>query len=157
VTTILTPAVHGIDISSKMIEVANKNAVEHKTENVDFSKATIFEERYKQESFNVILAFNMLHGLKDNYKVIQRITELLKPGSLFISITPCMKEKMTFLSKLQLPIFLLLIKIGLLPNVLKRFKFYELEDVITNKNLQIIETKKFYNWMSNYFIVAKKI
>ena len=147
----------GIDISSKMIEAAKENAVAYKTENITFSKATIFDERYKKDSFDVILAFNMLHGLGGSHKVMQRITELLKPGSHFISITPCMKEKMTFLSKLQLPFFLLLMKLGFLPNILIRFKFNELENLIANENLQIIEAENFYSWMSNYFVVAKKI
>ena len=75
----------------------------------------------------------MLHGLGGSHKVMQRITELLKPGSHFISITPCMKEKMTFLSKLQLPFFLLLMKLGFLPNILIRFKFNESANLVTSK------------------------
>ena len=148
--------IHGIDISNKMIEGAKKNAALQKTENVEFVKTTIFDERYKRDSFDVILAFNMLHGLEDIQKVMQRISELLKPGSLFISITPCMREKMSLVSNLQLPFFRLLIKLGLLPNVLRRYKFSELENLITNANLQVIESENLYNWMSNYFVVAKK-
>jgi 2-polyprenyl-3-methyl-5-hydroxy-6-metoxy-1,4-benzoquinol methylase len=149
--------IQGIDISSKMIEAAKRKAVERKIENVDFVHATIFDERYTRESFDVILAFNILHTLKDNRQAMQRIIELLKPGGLFISITPCLKEKMEFLNYLQLSFYLLLIKIGLVPDILTRFKFSELEDLIANGNLQIVETENIYHNVSGYFIVAKKI
>ena len=149
--------IHGIDISSKMIEAAKRKAVERKIENVDFAQATIFDERYKRESFDVILAFNILHVLEDNQQIMQRITELLKPGGLFISTTPCLKEKMAFLIKCKLSFYLLLIKIGLVPNMLTRYKISELEDLIANGNFQIVETAILYHRMSCCFIVAKKI
>ncbi len=148
--------IYGIDISSKMIEAAKRKAVERKIENVDFAQTTLFDERFKEESFEVILAFNILHLLEDSRQAVQRITELLKPGGLFISIAPCLGEKMAFLTKLQFSLFLLLGKIGLFPSI-KRFKFSELEDLIATGNLQIIETERFYGELSGYFIVAKKI
>lgn len=149
--------IHAIDISSEMIKIAKRGAVERKIENVDFTKATIFDEIYKKESFNAILAFNILHVLKNNQQVIQRITELLKPGGLFISTTTCLKEKMGFLNKIQLYLYFPLIKLHLIPDMLTFFKFPELEDLITSGNLQIIETEKIFHKVSSYFIVAKKI
>ena len=149
--------IHGIDISSKMIEAAKRGALEHKIENVDFIHATIFDERYKRESFDVITAFGVLHVLDDSQQAIQRITELLKPGGFFISTTPCLKEKMALSNKFQLSFYLLLIKIGLLPNILSRFRFSELEDLVTTGDFQVIETEKLFHRMSCFFIVEKKI
>jgi len=148
--------IYAIDLSSKMIEIAKGKVIERKTENIDFAQATIFDERNKKESFEAILAFNILHVLKYDQQVIQRITELLKPGGLFISATPCLKEKMVIFDKTKLSLYALLIKIGLVPNILTRFQFPELEDLIANSNLQIIETEKLYHRLSSYFIVAKK-
>ena len=108
-----------------MIEAAKRGAVERKIENVDFAYTTIFDERYKKESFDVIMAFGILHVLDDAQQAIQRITELLKSGGFFISTTPCLKEKMALTNKFQLYFYLLLIKIGLLPNILSRFTAYE--------------------------------
>lgn len=88
--------IHAIDISSKMIEIAKKKADGRKIENIDYAHSTIFDERYKRCSFDVILVFYILHLLEDPHKVMQRINELLKPGGLIISATPCMGEK-TFL------------------------------------------------------------
>jgi len=148
--------IHGIDISSKMIDIAKSKAFEQKIENIDFLKAILFDEKVKKESFDVILVFNILHTLKDGQKVMQRIAELLKPGGLIIMTTPCLKEKMSPWHRFKFSPFLLLSKIGIIPN-LKRFTFSELDDLITNENFQIIETEKLFQGMSSYFIVAKKI
>ncbi len=144
----------GIDLSSKMIEFAKRKTGERKIDNIDFEQSTIFDERYKPESFDVILAFNILHLLENTPKVLQRINELLKPGGLIISATACMGEK-TFLNILQVLLFSALIKLGMVPNM-KFFKISELEDSITNGNFKIIEMRSL-NSSSNFFIVAKKI
>ncbi|MFC2104866.1 class I SAM-dependent methyltransferase [Bacteroidota bacterium] len=142
--------VHGIDISSKMIEIAKRNADERKIENVNFAQSSIFEEKLKKESFNVILAYNVLHLVEDTQKVLQRINELLKPGGQIISSTACLGEK-TLLGKF----FIFLSKIGIVPNI-KPFKISELEDLIT-ENFQINEAKTFSDNPPNYFCVATKV
>ena len=138
--------IHGIDISSKMIETAKRKA----GKNVNFAKATIFE-KYGEETFNVILAFNILHLLEEPQKVMQRINELLKSGGLFISVTSCLGEK-TFLRIIAF----LLSKIGIIP-YLKILKIPELEELVANGNFQIVETETLYHISSDYFIVARKI
>jgi len=99
---------HGIDISSKMIDIAKSKAFEQKIENIDFVNATIFDDRVKKESFDVILVFNILHTLKGGQTVMQRITDLLKPEGLMIMITPCLSEKMSTLHRFKFSPFLLL-------------------------------------------------
>jgi len=148
--------IYAIDISSKMLPIAKGRAVERNIDNIDFAQANIFDTRYQRESFDVILAFGILHLLEDNREVIQRITELLKPGGLFISSTPCLAEKMTLLTKFQFYPYLLLDKIGLIPPM-KRFKISELNDLIATGNLQMVETEKIYYKLTGYFYVAKKI
>jgi ubiquinone/menaquinone biosynthesis C-methylase UbiE len=149
--------IQGIDISSKMIERAKRKAVENKIENVDFTHAIIFDERYKRESFDVIMAFSILHALEDHKQVLQRINELLRPGGLFISVTPCLKEKMAIRNRLELSFFRLLIIIRVFPNILTRFKIPELEGLLISGNFQIIETENIFHRMTSYFVAAKKI
>jgi len=148
--------VHGIDISSKMIETATKKAAERKIDNVGFTQATLFDERYARESFDVILASAILHLLENRREVVQRITQLLKPRGLFISSTTCLAEKMTFEMKFKFLPVLLLGKTGLVPSI-KRFKFSELEDLVATGKLQIVESEKLFHQLSFYFIAAKKI
>ncbi len=81
------------DISAQMIEIAKRKTAEQKVENIDFVQAMLFDERLKNESFHVVMAFNVLHLLGDTQKVMQRVYELLKPGGLFISGTVCLREK----------------------------------------------------------------
>jgi 2-polyprenyl-3-methyl-5-hydroxy-6-metoxy-1,4-benzoquinol methylase len=144
--------IHAIDISSKMIEVAKRRAIEENIENVHYQQTTIFDDRYEKRSFNVILAFNILHLLEGTPMVIQRINELLTADGLIISATPCLGERLAFLG-----IFLSLIsRIGIVPYV-KMFKFSELESLITDGNFQIVEFEHLDPSEPVYFIAAKKI
>ncbi len=149
--------IQGIDISSKMIEIAKKRSASSNTQDIDFVKTTIFDERFAKESFDVILAFAILHAIENNPGVLKRIATLLKPGGLFISATPCLKERMAFSNKFQMYFYLLLSKAGLIPVNLNRFNFNEVDRLIADGNFQIIEAEKMFCKMSSYFIAAKKI
>ena len=142
--------VHAIDISSKMIEIAKNKAMGRKIQNIDYAYSTIFDDRYKKGSFDVILAFYVLHLLDDPQKVIQRMNELLKPGGLIISVTPCMGEK-----PILNIIFSIAGKTGIIPKI-RPFKFPEIEHLLTKENLEIIETECLHKRSKQYFISAKK-
>ena len=148
--------IHAIDISSKMIEIAKEKAVNKKVENIHFAQTDIFDERYEKESFDTILAFNVLHTVPDPRKVMQRIYELLRPEGLFISVTPCLRDKMSFMVNIQIQLVRVLCKIGVIPIPIRRLKSSELDDLIANGNFQTIDTDKIYKGASSYFIVAKK-
>ncbi|MDD5615554.1 MAG: methyltransferase domain-containing protein [Candidatus Methanoperedens sp.] len=141
--------VTGIDISSKMIEAAKGKTVERKVNNIDFTQTIIFDEKLKTGSFDVILCFHLLHLVEDTPKVMQRINELLKPGGLIISATPCIRG--TFLGVLLWPVS----KIGLIPPI-TLFKISELEDLMTDGNFEIVETECLHKSGQLYFVVAKK-
>jgi 2-polyprenyl-3-methyl-5-hydroxy-6-metoxy-1,4-benzoquinol methylase len=142
--------VNGIDISSKMIEAAKGKTVERKVKNIDFEQTTIFDEKFKKGSFDVILCFYLLHLMEDKPNVMRRINELLKSGGLMISATPCIKG--TFLGVLLSP----LSKIGLIPQITS-FKVSELEDLMIDENFEIVETECLNKSGQQYFVVAKKI
>jgi 2-polyprenyl-3-methyl-5-hydroxy-6-metoxy-1,4-benzoquinol methylase len=143
--------IHGIDISSRMIEIAKEKASKRMIGNAYFTQASIFDSKFKEETFDVILAFNVLHLFKDTKEVIKRINELLKNGGLFISSTVCLAEKNTFFAFL----FSLLSKIRIIPYV-KFFNISELEDIIVNNNFEKLESEKTFSDTYSYFIVVKK-
>jgi 2-polyprenyl-3-methyl-5-hydroxy-6-metoxy-1,4-benzoquinol methylase len=143
--------INAIDISSKMIEIAKNKAVNRKIQNIDYIQSTIFDKRYKSGSFDVILAFYILHLLEDNHKIIQRINDLLKPGGLIISVTPCFGEKIFLNISLSI-----LSKIGFAPEI-KSFKANELEGLFANGNFQTTENESLHQGVPQYFIVSKKI
>ena len=148
--------IHAIDISPKMIEIAKQKAVASKVKNIHFVQTDIFDERYKKESFDVILAFNMLHTVADPQIVMRRVYALLKPEGLFISVTPCLREKMAFLVNIQIQLVRILCKIGVIPIPIRRLNSSELDDLLVNRDFQTIDTEKLYKGASSYYVVAKK-
>jgi len=136
--------VDGIDISKKMIELAQANALS----NTKFSKTTIFDID-KPGYYNAILAFNVLHFIKEEERVMSKISELLKPGGIFISVTPCLGENKSALGLLAI----IFSKIKILP-FLKSYRFEELDSLVSS-NFEIFETIDFSK--HQYMIVARKI
>ncbi len=142
--------VTGIDISSGMINVANTLANDQCNSNVVFLQTSIFDSSLKEQSFDVIVAFNVLHFVNDE-KSINRLNALLKPGGLFISATACVKEKISLLRVLMAPLKWL----GIIPPM-QYFTLRDLEEVIKKRNFKILETQKLSR-LPDYFIAAQKI
>src|SRR6056297_2200954 len=57
----LVKSVRAIDMSTAMIEIAKTKAAKAGAVNIDFEQADIFDEAFQYGSFDVVLAFNMLH------------------------------------------------------------------------------------------------
>ena len=148
--------VHAIDISSKMIEIAREKAEAKKVENVRFEQSDIFDSKYSNESYDVILAFNMLHTVPSPQDVMLRINELLKPDGLFISVTPCLRQRMSLLVNLQIQLVRVLCKLGLIPIPIRRITSSEVEDLLETGGFQSIESEEIYKDASSYFVVANK-
>jgi hypothetical protein len=86
---------------------------------------------------------------------MDRVNQLLKPGGIFISATPCLGEK-TFLSVLMnIPIFLLS-RVGVIPSI-TFFSASSLTESITHAGFQMIEQKDLSaRPLREYIIVARK-
>jgi ubiquinone/menaquinone biosynthesis C-methylase UbiE len=143
--------ISAFDISSKMIAIATRKAAERQIENIEFVQGTLFDERFENESYHLVLAFNVLHLLDEPQKVVHRIGDLLKPGGLFISGTVCLREKQTIWNLVAL----ILKKTGIIPPV-NSFEIAELKSVITAENFELIETDIFFPDPPRLFMVAKK-
>ena len=144
--------IHAIDISSKMIEMAKSKARERNICNVNYAQGTIYDERFQKESFNVILAFRILHLLENPRVVVRRINELLQPGGVFISVTTCMGSLKILLG---VPL-LLLRKARILPVHINYFKLAQLQGIMTEQGFEILEYEKMDDSIPNYCIVARK-
>ena len=152
----LVKEIIGIDISSEMIRIAKEKSAASKVDNVNFEKADIFDNKYQNESFDVILAFNMLHTVPNPQSVVQRVNDLLKHEGLFISITPCLGQKMSFLVNLQIQFVRVLCKLGVIPIPIRRIKSTDIDDLLAIGNFQPIESEKIFKGASSYFVTAKK-
>ncbi len=92
--------VHGIDLSVKMIELANQKARTQQVDNITFDQIDAFDQRLESHSFSAIIAFNIFHLLNDAPKVLARLNDLLPTGGLLISQTPCLGERNWFFRSL---------------------------------------------------------
>ena len=85
--------VYGIDVSGKMIELANKKERGRQVDNISFEQLDAFDPSLARNSFSAILAFNIFHLVDDAPKVLARLHDLLVAGGLLISQTPCLGER----------------------------------------------------------------
>jgi 2-polyprenyl-3-methyl-5-hydroxy-6-metoxy-1,4-benzoquinol methylase len=148
-------SVRGIDISPRMVEIAKRKADERQVKNAEFLQATIDDERLKKESYDIILSLNVLHLLEKPQQAIQRIHELLKPGGVYISATPCRGENKLTSLFIFVPIFIIT-RIGILPKT-SLLSVNGLEKAITGGKFQIME-KDFLaqSPLAEVLITAKK-
>ncbi|ASP37832.1 SAM-dependent methyltransferase [Bacterioplanes sanyensis] len=85
------------DISPAMIAIARDKAKQQGVNNIDFQAASIDSFDAPENSFDMILALNLLHLVPDRAAALQNIQRLLKPGGLFISSTACLADRMWYL------------------------------------------------------------
>jgi ubiquinone/menaquinone biosynthesis C-methylase UbiE len=142
--------IQGIDVSSKMLAIAQGKADAGNVGNVTFKRSSIDEFSVRDRTFDAVLGLSILHLLEDRDAVIAKVHDMLKPGGIFVSSTVCMGNTMKFF-KLIAPIGLFF---GLLP-VLRVFTTKELEDSLTGAGFEID-----HKWQPGKskaaFIVAKK-
>lgn len=91
------------DVSTGMIEIANKKLESSPTPSLSFRVETVEASLAEEAQFNAILAFNLLLLLRDIPGTLRSIHSRLKEGGLFVSKTECCGE-MNVLFKLALPI-----------------------------------------------------
>ncbi len=143
--------IHAIDISSKMIEIAQGKADAEKVTNVTFERSTIDEFSVSDQTLDAVLGLSILHLLDNKEAVIAKVHKMLKPGAIFVNRTACIGDTMMRFLKLIVPIGKFL---GLMPQVMV-FTTKELEDNLTDAGFEID-----YQWQPGkgkaVFIVAKK-
>ena len=143
--------VDAFDYSPDSIAVSKRKAQRREITNIDFVVTDLCDERYKDASYDIVLAYNILHLIDAPEKAVERINKLLKPGGLLISATGCMGEKKSFFR-----LFLsFLSKIGVVPPMTS-FSIAELENLVTRGSFEIIETEVIDPALTDYFLVAKK-
>lgn len=143
--------VTGIDISSKLLTIAEQRKAERKQDNVEFIKTSLFDERFQPGSFDVVMAFYVLHFFEDVDAVFKRIHDLLVPGGLFISETACLGDKSVIVGKL----LRLAGSLGLLPKI-NLLTTKKLEQALEKAGFRIVEKVRFSNSISEYTLIAKR-
>ncbi|PID94218.1 MAG: methyltransferase type 11 [Bacteroidetes bacterium] len=89
--------VEATDFSEEMIATAQKTAY---PSNIHFSCANIFKLPFDNQTFDVVVASNMLHIIPEPEKAMTEIKRVLKPNGLLIAPTFLWKE-LRFFGKIQ--------------------------------------------------------
>ena len=127
--------VFGVDTSAKMIELAKEKVVKTQINNARFEQADAFDQQLGDFSFSAVLALNIFHLVDDIPKVLSRLRDLLPPGGLLISQTPCLGERGWFFRAL----IGALQKVGVAP-VISELKILDLESLVLSSGFDIVET-----------------
>jgi len=142
--------IRAVDLSAKMLEIAQAKADAAGVRNVTFEKSDIASFSAPEASYDVVMAHSLLHLLEDKDAAIAKIFRLLKPGGYFVSSTVCIGGQVPWL-RVLLPIGRCL---GLLPLV-KFFTPDELAQSLTGAGFRIE-----HSWQpgkrKGVFIVALK-
>jgi len=148
--------IHGLDISTEMINEAIKKKNEKGVKNISFSQGAIFDNDLEKASFEKIVSYGVIHLLDDSEKVVQRIHELLKPGGLFISTTACLQDKMALKNRLEFSAYSIIKRLGIFPLHLNMFRTSDVEKLISSQNFSIVKAEKIFHGITISFIAARK-
>ncbi|MEQ9586772.1 MAG: class I SAM-dependent methyltransferase [Parvibaculaceae bacterium] len=138
------------DASRCMIEIARVKLGPGAPTNITF-QLNGAADMVRGQPFDAILAFSLLHLIKDVPHVLGCIRQQVKPGGLFISKTECLKDR-SILLRAMVPA---LVAIGLAPRV-TFFSSDELVQQIQAAGFEIEQTSYFGANRLSQFIVARR-
>lgn len=126
------------DISSEMIVIGREKAEAEGCANITFELGAPDASPWPDATFDAALAFNVLHLLPARAEALAGVHRLLKPGGLFISKTPCLKDMSQPLGLLVRALVPLMQAVGQAPYV-AFFSSDELEQDIAAAGFDIVE------------------
>jgi len=144
--------INAIDISGKMLNIAKARSLSLNKNNIEYLQTSIYDNTFKENTFDIIFAFNVFHFIEDSNRFLTRVSELLTPNGIFISSTPCLRESRRFSSEFMN----VLSKLGVIPKI-KMLTFFELEKLISKAPFEILDKKTNSEIPRDYIILAKSV
>ncbi|SFE22062.1 class I SAM-dependent methyltransferase [Roseivivax sediminis] len=138
------------DISSAMIEIAEEKRWADGAGNVTFRQGGVTPAEYDAETFDAVLAFNLLHLVPDVGAALATVAQLLPRGGLFISKTPAIGEKWYYR-----PMIWVMKPLGKAPDV-TFLTVPQIDRAIAAAGFEIIETGLYPPSTPSRFVVARK-
>ncbi len=140
------------DSASAMVDIARAKLGAEPQDNLDFVVAPVVDDVFEAGAFDAVLGFSILHLVPDLPRAVARAHEVLKPGGLFISKTPCLGQMGWYLR----PLVAVMRAFGKAPAV-TFFKAAELETAIRDGGFEIVEARAFEGAKTAWFVVARKL
>lgn len=142
------------DISPEMIAIAREKAAAEGIGNARFEVADVAGSA-QGETFDAVMAHNLLHLLPDLNDDLDRIAALVKPGGLFISKTPVRPDGRSLKFAAIRVMIALMRAVGKAPGV--QFETAQgLETALESRGFRVIETWARPGLLSTRYVVARK-
>ncbi|MCA9395897.1 MAG: class I SAM-dependent methyltransferase [Candidatus Omnitrophica bacterium] len=139
------------DVATEMIRIADEKLLQTKASNLTFKACDVLDASFTPGSFDVVLAYNLFHLIPDPDLYTRRIFDLLKPGGIFISKTPCLREGSRLIPiAAKVMAFFYGLK---LPNGLQ---VKDMTECVTRNGFGIIESHEYQPKPVRIFIAAQK-
>ncbi|TDK50061.1 class I SAM-dependent DNA methyltransferase [Antarcticimicrobium luteum] len=139
------------DISPEMIEIAEQKRQAGGIVNAGFATAGIAAPDADALPYDAVLAFNLLHLIRDLDAALAAIHAQIKPGGLFISKSGCIAE-MNWLFR---PLIRAMQMVGKAPYVSVLAK-RDLEAAISRAGFVLEQSRTFTGAPESLFVVARK-
>lgn len=141
------------DVSEAMIAIAREKAEAMTGIDARFAVASVDTSPEVDGGYDAVLAFNMLHLVRDRAATLRAIRQRLKPGGLLITKTPALAE-MNLLIRLAIP---LMRAVGKAPFV-ATFSASDLEAELAVAGFAVLAAERHGSkrWDPRIFILARK-
>ncbi len=138
------------DVSAEMIAIGLDKARSAGIDNIDFRQASV-EAFDESNTYDMVLALNLIHLLEDRKAALEKIHRLLKPGGLFISSTVCLADRMWYLR----PVIPVLQWLGKAPYV----EFLSANDVLNEVAVAGFRSREHWTHgrANTLFLIAEKV
>ncbi len=87
--------IDAVDASAAMIGIGREKTEEAGVRNISFNQASVEDFSAPESSYDMVLALNLIHLLRDRQAALGKIHGLLKPDGLFIQSTACFEDQMS--------------------------------------------------------------
>lgn len=145
-------SVHGVDVSSEMVRLARAKAEATDAGNATFTVGDVFDPALGVQRFDAAFCFFVLHLVNELEATLARLHELIVPGGLLITQTPCLEEAGWFLR----PLFRVMGRLGLVPG-LSTLKAHDVSAAIRSAGFEVLETRQRGETRFIHWVVARRI
>jgi ubiquinone/menaquinone biosynthesis C-methylase UbiE len=138
------------DISPEMIQIAKQKQENSNIKNIDFQVQDSYNLTFPDNSFDVVIASNLLHLLYEPEKPIAEVKRVLKDNGIFIAPTLCACENTR--SKIIATV------IGSLSGfkVVNKWSFQDFKSMLTKNGFVIQKALRIEGKLLTAYIVMKK-
>ncbi len=139
------------DVSAEMVAIGREKAWDQSVKNISIVQGVLGDDALGSGPFDAILAHNVLHLMPDLTQDLSFIMDLLKPGGMFISKTPCLRGKRI----LFWPMIKVMQLFGKAPYV-TFMSDQGVIDRIRNAGFEVVEYDIYKGGLLSSYVVARK-